>query len=87
MLSASGGLRPSDPLTGAVVLPRSLCSLNIPNLCDKFVKKVVSEIRKCRQLQRYEVPLTSSSGQGQGLWTSFGALPPNPRYVIWPTPS
>ena len=30
-------------------------SLNIPNFCDYFVKKVVSEIRKCHQLQRDEV--------------------------------
>src|SRR6218665_403532 len=26
-------------------------SLNFPNFCDYFVKKVVSEIRKCCQLQ------------------------------------
>ena len=32
-------------------------SLNFPNFCDYFVKKV-SEIRKCRQLQRDKVPLS-----------------------------
>src|SRR6218665_2864407 len=31
---------------------RSSCSLNFPNLCDTFVRKLVSQIRKCRQLQR-----------------------------------
>src|SRR6218665_2030838 len=34
---------------GADVLLRSQCSLNFPNLCDNF-KKLVSKIRKCRQL-------------------------------------
>ena len=29
---------------------------NFPNFCDYFVKKVVSEIRKCCQLQRDKVP-------------------------------
>ena len=37
--------------------------INIPNLCDNFIKKVVSEIRKCRQLQGEPLP---------------GALPLNP---------
>src|SRR6218665_2438186 len=36
----------------ADVLLHSPCSLNIPNLCDNFVKNLVSEIKKkCRQLQ------------------------------------
>ena len=29
---------------------KTFFSLNFPNLCDHFVKKLVSEIRKCRQL-------------------------------------
>jgi len=41
--------------------PTLLCSLNILNLLDNFVKKLVSEIRKCRQLHRDKVPLS-------GLW-------------------
>ena len=54
MSSASDGLRPSDlrPLyADADIDTRSTCSLNIPNLDDNFVKKLVPEIRKCRQLQ------------------------------------
>src|SRR6218665_2715156 len=54
-------LRPSDPLTIIVWYrhaPTLLCSLNIINLCNNFVKKLVSEIRKCRQLQRDKVPLS-----------------------------
>jgi len=51
-------VRPLTPLTiiyaVADVLSSSLCSLNIPNLCDNFVKKVVPEVRKCRQRQRDE---------------------------------
>src|SRR6218665_764742 len=47
---------------GADVLPRSLCSLNILNLGDNFVKKVVSEIRKCRQLKGGFVPLDLIGG-------------------------
>src|SRR6218665_1524613 len=54
--------RPPDHCMHAVadVLSSSLCSLNIPSLhiCDHFVKKVVYEIRKCRQLQRNNVPLS-----------------------------
>ena len=50
---------PSWPFyAGADVLPRSSCSLHIPNLCDNFVKKLVSEIRKCCQLQGDFVHLT-----------------------------
>src|SRR6218665_3852089 len=55
MSSASGGLRPSDLLTIIVSCrrpPTLLCSLSILNLYDNFVKKLVSEIRKCSQLQR-----------------------------------
>jgi len=33
-------------------------SLNFPNLCDNFVRKLVSEIRKCHQLQGDFFPLT-----------------------------
>src|SRR6218665_2579698 len=33
-------------------------SINFPNFCDYFVKKVVFEIRKCHQPQRDIVPLT-----------------------------
>src|SRR6218665_1271183 len=61
MSSASGGLRPSDPLTITCWcrrVPMLLCILHILNLCDNFVKKVVYEIRKCRQLQRDYVPLS-----------------------------
>src|SRR6218665_2511470 len=43
---------------GANVLPRSPCSLNIEHLCDNFVHKLVSETRKCHQLQGDFVPLT-----------------------------
>jgi len=63
MSSTSEGLRPSDPLTIMAIIfwcrraPTLLFSLNILNLCDNFVKKVVSEIRKCRQLQKEKVPL------------------------------
>jgi len=32
------------------------------SLCDNFVKKVISEIRKCRQLQGDFVPLTPLPG-------------------------
>jgi len=55
--------------------PRSICSLayiNIPNLCDNFVKKVVSEIKESRQLQG-ALPLDP-----------IGGSTPNPRYVICP---
>ena len=45
MSSALGGLHPSL-YAGADVLPCSQHSLNIPNLCDNFVKKLVSEIKK-----------------------------------------
>ena len=38
----------SGPPTGK----GKIFSPNFPNFCDYFVKKVVSEIRKCRQLQR-----------------------------------
>src|SRR6218665_3904086 len=31
--------------------PKNCCSLNFHNLCDNFAKKLVSEIRKCCQLQ------------------------------------
>jgi len=57
MSTASEGQSPSlmplpRPLyAGADVLSHLLCSLNIRNICDNFVKKAVSEIRKCRQLQ------------------------------------
>jgi len=73
MSSASEGLRPL--CTGADVLPRSPCSPNIPNLCDSFVKKLVSEIRKCRQLQRDEVSLTLLPGTL--LLDLIGAPPPD----------
>src|SRR6218665_548534 len=63
-------------------LRRSPCSINFPNLCDNFVKKLVSEIRKCHQLQGDFVPLTS--GQGLCPWTPLGPPPPNPHYIIWP---
>src|SRR6218665_2291126 len=50
---------PTPPLfAGADVLPSTPCSLNIPNLCDTFVKKLVSETRKCLQLHGDFVPLT-----------------------------
>src|SRR6218665_2254466 len=38
------------------------CSLNFPNLCDNFVKTLVSEIRKCHQLQREFLPPTPNPG-------------------------
>ncbi len=31
------------------------CSLNFSNLCSNFVKKLVSELRKCRQLTSDQV--------------------------------
>ena len=40
------------------MLTRWPCSQNFQNLCDNFVKKLVIEIRKCRQLQGDFVPLT-----------------------------
>ena len=61
MLSASERPRPSDPkplYASTDVLPPSPRSLNIPNVCDNSVKKLVSEIRKCYQLQRDFVLLT-----------------------------
>src|SRR6218665_1808849 len=58
---------------------RSPCSLNFPNLCDNIVKILVSEIRKCHQLQ---VPLTPD--QMLCPWTPLGHLPPKPHYIIWP---
>src|SRR6218665_3047487 len=52
----------APPLNRALMLAyacfRSPCSLNFPNLCDNFVKILVSEIRKCHQLQGDFVPLT-----------------------------
>jgi len=61
MSSASGGLLPSDPSDHYSLVQTSshapICSLNILNLCDNFVKKLVSEIGKCRPLQRDKVPL------------------------------
>src|SRR6218665_3373397 len=66
------------------MLPRSTCSLNIPNLCDNFLKKLVSEIRKCHHLQG-TFPLTHD--QGLCLWTSLGASLPNPHYIICPPPA
>ena len=56
-----GGTREANPaMDPHPVLPWTLASsseetkffsLQFPNVCDYFVKKVVSEIRKCRQLQ------------------------------------
>jgi len=40
---------------GANVLSRSPCSLNFSNLCDNFVEKLISELRKCRQLTSDQV--------------------------------
>ena len=37
--------------TWSSLITRSTCSPNIPYLYANFVKKLVSEIRKCRQLQ------------------------------------
>ena len=55
MSTASEGLslcQASDPLTIICWCRRvDVVYINIPNLCDNFVKKRVSEIRKCRQLQ------------------------------------
>src|SRR6218665_1969096 len=58
----------------------SPCSLNFSNLCDNFVKKLVSEIRKCLQLQWDFVPLTPD--QGLCPWTPLGPPPPSPHYTI-----
>src|SRR6218665_2159697 len=69
------GLCPT-PYARICMLFRSPCSLNFPHLCDNFVKILVSEIRKCHQLQRDFVPLTPN--QGLCLWTPLGPLPPNP---------
>ena len=52
----------------ADVLPRSPCSLNLPDLCDNFVKKLVSEIKKCRQRQ---LPLDPSGGSTPHLRYTF----------------
>jgi len=41
---------PYSNYAGTDVLSRSLCCLNFQNLCDNFVQKSVSEIRKFRQL-------------------------------------
>src|SRR6218665_3782026 len=70
------------PYARIVTLLRSPCSLNFPNLCDNFVKKLVSEIRKWHQLQGGFVPLTPD--QGLCPWIPLGPLPPNPHYIIWP---
>src|SRR6218665_3011762 len=51
MCVKSGNMCLIYPHYYADVLPRSPCSLIFPNLCDNFVKKLVYEIRKCRQLQ------------------------------------
>src|SRR6218665_972616 len=60
-------------------IPCSPCSLNCPNFCDNFVKKLVSEIRKCRQLQRDFVLLTGTFS----LYPS-GCSAPTPPYVSPP---
>jgi len=67
---------PLPPLySGAGVFLRKPYSLNFPNLCDNFVQKLVSEIRKCRQLQRDFVPLTPDQGFAPGSHTpiTFGS--------------
>src|SRR6218665_1585356 len=43
---------------GSTPEKETIFSLNVPNFGDYFVEKVVSEIRKCRQLQEDFVPLT-----------------------------
>src|SRR6218665_921380 len=43
------------PMLAYTPLTLATC-LNFPNLCDNFVKKLVSEIRKCHQLQGDFVP-------------------------------
>src|SRR6218665_3455467 len=43
----------------ADMVTRSTCSLSFA-LCDNFVQKLVSEMRKCHHLQRDVVPLTTS---------------------------
>ena len=48
---------------GSDVLPCSTCSLNIYSLWDNFVKKLVSEMRKCLQLWPPESsPLYAGAG-------------------------
>src|SRR6218665_3717459 len=62
------------------MLIRSPCSLNFSNLCDNFVNKLlVSEIRKCRQLQGDFVPLTPLT-RVFALDLS-GTPPPHPRHL------
>jgi len=61
-----GGSREANPAMATiqfcyglgVLKRRKKISLNFPNFCDYFVKKVVSEIRKCHQLRGDFVPLT-----------------------------
>ena len=44
MYAKSGKVSHTPVYAGADVLPRSPCILNFQNLCDNFVKKLVSEI-------------------------------------------
>src|SRR6218665_191304 len=55
MASIHFGYRLWSPLQGKKL------SLNFRNLCKKLVKKLISEIRKCPQLQSDFVPLLPAS--------------------------
>ena len=54
-------IRPWPPIHfgyGLLQRRKKICSINFLNLCYNFVKKLVVEIRKCRQLKGDFVPLT-----------------------------
>jgi len=53
---------------------KNIFSLHFYNLCDNFVKKLVSEITKCRKLQGDIVRVTPG-------------FAPGPQWVLSPTPS